>query len=169
MTHEAPDQLLGAALSAWDCHNAVMLNLLRALPDGGLDARAGAGSPTVAEMFTHMHHERMVSVEENAPECAGAVADREWVHEDDRDVIARMLEDSASRVRSAVERRILAGRPLDRDYPHPIQYLMFLIFHEGYHHGQIKLALKAAGLPLADAVAGPLTWRVWRQREQSAG
>ena len=29
-----------------------------------------AGSPTVAEMFTHMHHERMVSVLENVPESA---------------------------------------------------------------------------------------------------
>jgi hypothetical protein len=39
-----------------------------------------------------------------------------------------------------------------------------LIFHEGYHHGQIKLALKAAGRPLSDQDAGPLTWDVWRRR-----
>lgn len=164
MAHE-PSELLHATLNAWDCHNAVLLNLLRALPPGGLEARAAAGSPTVAEMFTHMHHERMVSVLENAPEFAGVVPAREWAHERDGEIIARMLDDSATRVRAAVQGRVRAGLPLDRDFPHPIQLLLFLIFHEGYHHGQIKLALKAAGSPLADADAGPLTWRVWRSRD----
>ena len=42
-----------------------------------------AGSPTVAEMFTHMHHERMVSVLENVPESAVVVPDKEWNHEPD--------------------------------------------------------------------------------------
>ena len=27
-----------------------------------------------------------------------------------------------------------------------------------YHHGQIKLALKWAGQPVTEEVAGPLTW-----------
>jgi uncharacterized damage-inducible protein DinB len=46
----------------------------------------------------------------------------------------------------------------------PIHLVEFLVFHEGYHHGQIKLALKAAGRPVSDDVAGPLTWDVWRRR-----
>jgi hypothetical protein len=37
----------------------VLVNLLRAIPAGGLDARAMAGSPTIAEMSGHLHHERM--------------------------------------------------------------------------------------------------------------
>jgi uncharacterized glyoxalase superfamily protein PhnB/uncharacterized damage-inducible protein DinB len=168
MNHASFEHLLDAALNAWDCHNIVMLNLLRALPDGGLEARAAADSPTVAEMFTHMHHERMVSVEENAREQAGATPAGEWVAERDREAIARMLEDSASRVRAAVQGRVRAGLPLDRAFPHPVQFLMFLIFHEGYHHGQIKLALKRVGSPMADADAGPLTWRVWRARDQQS-
>jgi uncharacterized damage-inducible protein DinB len=36
-----------------------------------------------------------------------------------------------------------------------------MIWHEGYHHGQIKLALKIAGHPLSDDDAGPGTWHVW--------
>ena len=35
-----------------------------------------------------------------------------------------------------------------------------MIWHEGYHHGQIKLALKAAGLSLDDEIVGPLTWGI---------
>jgi hypothetical protein len=43
--------------------------------------------------------------------------------------------------------------------------LQFLVFHESYHHGQIKLALKAAGMALDDEVAGPVSWDVWRARD----
>lgn len=156
--------LLGAVLDTWDRNNAVLINLLRAMPDGGLEARALAGSPTIGEMLGHMHHERMVSVLENAPEFAGEMPAEEWATERDADRIAQLLDESARRVREAVVGRMAAGRALDREFAHPIQMVQFLIFHEGYHHGQIKLALKAAGRPIPDADAGPITWRVWRAR-----
>lgn len=164
MKAETRRHLLHALLDSWDRSNTVLVNLLRAIPDGGLEARAMAGSPTVAEMFTHMHHERMVSVLENAPEHAGEVPAQEWSPERDPQRIAQMLEESAGRVREAVKGRTEAGRDLDLGFAHPVQLVQFLIFHEGYHHGQIKLALKAAGCPIADADAGPLTWDVWRAR-----
>ena len=156
--------MLDALLDSWDRGNKVLINLLRAVPPGGLDARAMAGSPTIAEMFTHLHHERMVSVLENAPECAGPVPAGEWSPESDPQRIEQMLVESGRRVRDAVRGRVEAGRALDRDFRHPVQLLQFLIFHEGYHHGQIKLALKAAGCPMADDDAGPLVWDVWRAR-----
>lgn len=165
MTSPDDRSLLDALLDSWDRGNTVLLNLLRAIPPGRLEARAIDGSPTIAEMFTHMHHERMVSVFENAPEYAGEVPAREWNPESDAARIADMLIESGRCVRNAVEGRIAAGRGLDREFAHPVQLIQFLIFHEGYHHGQIKLALKAAGCPMPDAEAGPLTWRVWRRRE----
>ena len=164
MTTAQDPRLLDALLDSWDRNNRVLLNLLRAIPDSGLDARAGEGSPTVAEMFNHMHHERMVSVLENAPECAGRVPEQEWNPERDVDRISQWLEESARCVRDAVKGRVEAGRALDQDFAHPIHLLQFLIFHEGYHHGQIKLALKAAGCQIPDAEASPLTWAVWRAR-----
>lgn len=70
----APNQsLLAALLDSWDRSNTILVNLLRAVPDGGLQARAMATSPTVAEMFTHMHHEGMISVAEEAAAFAGEV------------------------------------------------------------------------------------------------
>jgi uncharacterized damage-inducible protein DinB len=156
--------MLEALLDSWDRNNTVLLNLLSVIPVRGLHARAMEGSPTVSEMFTHMHHERMVSVFENAPESAGPIPAREWNPEPDPERLAHMLEDSAARVREAVKGRIGNDRDLERDFAHPAQLLQFLIFHEGYHHGQIKLALKAAGAAITDEVAGPLTWDVWRAR-----
>jgi uncharacterized damage-inducible protein DinB len=161
----APDQgLLDVLLDSWDRNNTIMLNLLRALPEGGLEARAIEGSPSVAQQFTHFIHERLVSVFEEAPECAREVPEQEWTVERDRVRIAQMLNESAAAVREAVKGRVLAGREMDLNYDHPILLLQLLLWHEGYHHGQIKLALKLAGRPISDDEAGPFTWDVWRAR-----
>lgn len=100
------DSLPDALLDSWNRHDTVLTNLLRAVPPGGVEARAGY----------------------------------------------------------AVRARIESGRALDRDFAHPLLLVQLLIFHEGYHHGQVKLALKGAGIPIPDAVAGPATWDVWRAR-----
>ena len=34
---------------------------------------------------------------------------------------------------------------MDLHYDHPILFLQHMLCHEGYHHGQIKRALKLAG------------------------
>ena len=159
----APEQeLLEALLDSWDRNNTIMLNLLRALPEGGLDVRAIEGGPSVAQLFTHIHYVRLVFVFEEAPEFARNVPAEEWMVERDRDRIAEMLNDSAKAVRDAVRGRVLAGRSMDLHYDHPILLLQLLLWHEGYHHGQIKLALKLTGHPITDDEAGPLTWDVWR-------
>jgi len=156
--------LLDVLLDSWERNNTIMLNLLRALPEGGLEVRATASSPSVAQQFTHIHHERLVSVFEEAPEFARNVPEEEWMVERDRDRIAQMLNDSAQVVRDAVTGRVLAGRDMDLNYDHPILLLQLLLWHEGYHHGQIKLALKLAGHPISNDQAGPFTWDVWRNK-----
>jgi len=53
-----------------------------------------------------------------------------------------------------------------RHYDHPLLMLQHLIWHEGYHHGQIKLTLKMAGRPIEDKAIGPLTWAIWMKKTQ---
>jgi len=164
---DAPDQrLLEALLDSWDRNNTIMLNLLRALPEGGLEVKAMPDSPSVAQQFTHINHERLVSVFEEAPEFAIDVPAEEWMVERDRERIAQMLNDSAKAVRDAVKGRVLAGRDMDLNYDHPVLLLQLLLWHEGYHHGQIKLALKVAGQPISNDEAGPATWDVWRRKRK---
>jgi len=76
------------------------------------------------------------------------------------------LNESAKAVRDAVKSRVEAGRDMDLHYDHPILMLQHMIWHEGYHHGQIKLALKMAGRPISDEEAGPVTWGVWMRKKQ---
>jgi uncharacterized damage-inducible protein DinB len=160
--------VLDALLDSWDRNHAITVNLLRALPEGSLDLRAAEGSPTVAEMFTHMHYVRVVFVFEDAPEIEGGRPHNEWTGERDPGRIAALLQDSARMVREAVRTRLESGRPMDLHYDHPILMFQHLIWHEGYHHGQIKLALKLAGRPFDDEAIGPVTWDVWMDKRPRA-
>jgi DinB superfamily len=160
--------LLEALLDAWDRNNTILLGLLDALPAGGLHARATADSPTVAQLFMHMRFTRVCAVYENDLEIASARPDlllqddQEWVAEPDPGRIAQLLLASAGVVREAVEGWAGADRGVIGDYQHPVLLLQHVLWHEAYHTGQIKIALKAAGLGMTDAEAGPLTWDVWR-------
>jgi uncharacterized damage-inducible protein DinB len=86
---DAQDQrLLEALLDSWDRNNAILVNLLRALPEGGLEAIAMEGSPSVSQMFTHIHYVRLVFVLEDAAEFARKLPEEEWVIDRDPSRIA---------------------------------------------------------------------------------
>ncbi len=164
---EAPDQrLLEAFLDSWDRNNTILVNLLRALPEGGLEVRAIEGSPSIAQLFTHIHFVRLVFVFEDAPEFARNLPKEEWAVERDPGRIAQMLNDSAKAVRNAVKSKVEAGQDMNLHYDHPILLLQHMIWHEGYHHGQIKLALKIADHSMTDEQAGPVTWDVWMRKNE---
>jgi uncharacterized damage-inducible protein DinB len=161
---DSPPTLLDALLDSWDRSNVILLNLLRAVTPQGLGARATEGSPTVAQLFTHIHYVRLVFVFEDAPERAVELPSAEWIDERDPELIAVWLRSSGAAVREAVRGRLATGRDMETHYDHPILLLQHMLWHEGYHHGQIKLALKLSGCPLSDDAAGPLTGRVWMNK-----
>jgi uncharacterized damage-inducible protein DinB len=166
---DAQDQrMLEQLLDSWDRNNTILVNLLRAVPEGGLEISAMEGSPSIAQLFTHMHYVRLVFISEDAPEFPVEVPEEEWVAEPDRDRIAQMLNESATAVRDMVRSKAESGREMNLHYDYPILFLQHMIWHEGYHHGQIKLALKLAGRPISDEEAGPVTWSVW-MRKSGAG
>jgi uncharacterized damage-inducible protein DinB len=167
MSSAIEQRLLEDLLDSWDRNNTILVNLLRALPEGGLEIKAMEGSPSIAEMFTHIHFVRLVFVLEDAPEFASSLPEEEWVAERDPDRIAQMLNDSAKVVREAVKNRVESGQDMKLHYDSPILMLQHMIWHEGYHHGQIKLALKLAGLPMSDQEAGPVTWSVWMRKKST--
>jgi uncharacterized damage-inducible protein DinB len=164
---KTPEQsLLNALLDSWDRNNTILVNLLRVLPIGGLETRATEDGPSVAQLFTHIHYVRLVFISEDVPEFAPEMPNEEWVRERDPVRIAEMLNESAKLLRDAVKDRIQSGREMKLHYDHPLLFLQHMIWHEGYHHGQIKLALKLAGQPISDDQAGPVTWSVWMRKRQ---
>lgn len=164
--NDGDQRLLEALLDSWDRNNTILVNLVRVIPESDLDVRAMEGSPTVGALLAHMHYVRKVFVEEDAPEYAHPPVehDREWVTDYNRERMAEKLNQSAKEVGDAVKGRLQAGREMDLHYDHPILFLQHMIWHEGYHHGQIKLALKLAGHAIPNEVAGPVSWRVWMNK-----
>lgn len=156
--------LLQALLDSWDRNNRILVNLLRLIPPSELETQPMEGSPSVVKLFTHMHYVRLVFVLEDAPEFAREMPKEEWAKERDTARLALMLNESAKAVREAVKSRVETQRAMDLHYDHPILMLQHMIWHEGYHHGQIKLALKLAGRPVTDEEAGPVTWDVWMDK-----
>ncbi|HEX3584515.1 MAG TPA: DinB family protein [Candidatus Angelobacter sp.] len=165
----APDQsLLEVLLNSWDRNNTILINLLHAIPKAGLEARAMQGSSSIAELFGHIHFVRLVFVSEDAPEFASELPREEWAGEPDPGRMAQLLQNSAKAVRDAVKSRVEAGREMNLHYDHPILLLQHMVWHEGYHHGQIKLVLKLAGHPMRNEEAGPLTWRIWMDKKMKS-
>jgi uncharacterized damage-inducible protein DinB len=158
--------LLDAVLDSWDRNNTILVNLLRALPEGGLDARALPTNPSVARMFMHIHYCRLVFISEDVPDFGVELPSEEWKSERDPERIARLLNGSAKTVRDVVRNRLETGKPMAVHYDHPLLFMQHMIWHEGYHHGQIKLALKATGHPFDDEKIGPVTWDVWMDKTQ---
>lgn len=156
--------LLDVLLDSWDRNNTILVNLLGAIPMEGLNARASADSPSVAGMFRHIHYVRLVFIEEDAPEFDAKAPGQEWSGEESADRLAVLLRESAMAVREVVRRKTESGETMATHYDHPVLFLQHMIWHEGYHHGQIKLALKLAGHPISDEQAGPLTWDVWMDK-----
>jgi uncharacterized damage-inducible protein DinB len=156
--------MLDTLLDAWDRNNTITINLLRALAKEDLDIRPLASSPTIAQLFAHLHYVRMIFVVENAPDIPVEMRKEEWRAERDPARLEQMLIDSARIVRDAVISRLAANREMERHFDHPILMFQHLIWHDAYHHGQIKLILKLTGRAVDDETIGPLTWSVWMKK-----
>jgi len=160
----SPHSLLGALLESWDRNNTILINLFGAIPDDALDLRPMPNSPSIAELFAHIHYVRSVFVLEDAPEFSKRLPDEEWVAEPDRARLVQLLNTSAKAVADAVRNKVETTGEMNLHYDHPILMLQHMVWHEGYHHGQIKLTLKLAGRPLDDTAIGRATWGVWMRK-----
>jgi uncharacterized damage-inducible protein DinB len=175
MLKPSDQNLLEALLDSWDRNNTIMVGLLRALPVGSLEAKASSSSPSVAQLFSHVCYLRLALVCESDPEFAAQHSeivpsdDDEWLEEHDVERMTNKLNHSARVLRDAVKRWVETDQSVKTGspgYDHPILLIQHMIWHEGYHVGQIKLALKLTGRLMTDKEAGTVTWSVWWQHKE---
>jgi uncharacterized damage-inducible protein DinB len=171
MPQQNDQRVLEALLDSWARGNTILVNLLRALPPGGLEASAMAGSLSVAVQFSHVHHTRLYFLHQIAPELAANLEPlfrkdgEDRIAERDPERIARALNASAQAVGQAVNTSLETGQTLKGDhvtYDHPVLFLQHMLWHEGYHVGQIKLALKTLGFTMSEEQEEETIWGVWR-------
>lgn len=171
MPTAADQNVLEALLDSYSRGNTILVNLLRALPEGGLEARAMEDSQSVAIQFSHAHQTRLFWLRQTAPDFARNLEPlfrqdgENWLPERDINRIADGLRASARAVCDAVKHHLETNQPMKGEhasYDHPILLLQHMLWHEGYHVGQIKLALKAMGFVMTDEQEEKAIWSVWR-------
>ena len=162
------DDLRTMLLDCCERNNTIAINLLRAIPKNAWQVKAMEGSPTVAQLFMHMHYVRLVFISENASEIAVHLPETEWGFELDPNRMEQMLRESAALVREAVDSRLTARRQMDLHFDNPALLIQHMIWHDGYHHGQIKLVLKLAGQQISDKEIGRATWGIWMDKHLNA-
>ncbi|MBF6595798.1 MAG: damage-inducible protein DinB [Thermaceae bacterium] len=171
MTKTADESVLEALLDSYQRGNTILLNLLQALPEGGMDARAMEGSPSIAVMFSHIHQVRLFWLTQTVPEFAEPLTSlfrkegEERIPERGPRHIEEALNAGARAVCDAVKSHIETGQPMKGEhatYDHPVMFLQHMLWHEGYHFGQMKLALKTIGFVMSDEEEEKLVWEVWR-------
>jgi uncharacterized damage-inducible protein DinB len=74
MTKTQDHGVFEALLDSWNRNNTILLNLLRAVPEGGLEAKAMEGSPTIAVQLSHIHSTRLFFVTQTASEFSKDLA-----------------------------------------------------------------------------------------------
>lgn len=157
------DAVLEALLDSFQRNNTILLNLLRALPEGGMDARAMEGSPSVGEQFAHIQSIRLFWLKQVAPELVEGLPQHFRQEDDSR--LAELLNESARAICNTVKKHLETGRPMQgahARYDHPVLFLQHMLWHEGYHVGQIKLALKRLGYVMPEALEEQAIWSLWR-------
>lgn len=163
--------VLEAILDSYKRNNTILLNLLSALPEGTMDVSALPDSASIGVQFSHVHQVRLFWLEQVAPEFGKPLASLfskqgdDPLPERDPQTIAAALTTSAQAVTNAVKDRIETNTAMQGEhasYDHPILLLQHLFWHEGYHVGQIKLALKAAGHIFSDEQEEGVIWSLWR-------
>ncbi len=166
------EDLLTALLDSWARNNAMLLGFLRDLPDGGLEWCALESSWPIAVQLMHVHHTRQFYVAQAVPALGEGLPalytqrEGEWIASRDFEQIHDALQASAEAVSAAVQRGVtenLVFRGSEISYDHPVLLLQHMLWHEGYHVGQMMLARKAVGQPMSDGDAARLLWSHWQR------
>lgn len=147
-------------LDALTTSNRVSLYILASITPHALAATAGGKGRSVGSMFAHLHNSRLMWLDAAAKDLAAGVSKVEKVDTGDRDLLARSLEASGEAMAELV-RRALAGKRITGFKRSPAAFVGYLVAHDGYHWGEIGIALNQGGVPLDRTVAyGMWEWGV---------
>jgi uncharacterized damage-inducible protein DinB len=147
-------------LETWQLHNEINLFLLDKLPGDGLNAAAASGGRKVGEQFAHIHSVRVGWMEPSAPDLVEGLPRFFKGIEPSLDQLKTGLEASGKAVEGLLERSIANNRRIQGFKYSPLAWMGYLVSHESHHRGQIVLALKQSGYPLAKE-AGFGLWKMW--------
>lgn len=149
-------------LETWQINARVILFALDAVDDALFALPAPARGRSAVQMFAHIHDVRVLWLESGKalPPLAG-VAKLGKQDRYDRATLRAALAASGAGIDAMVAHSLETGKRIPGFKPHTTAFVGYLISHEGYHLGEIGVALHAAGFPLDRKTAfGMWEWGV---------
>ncbi len=127
--------------------NRVTTYLLQAIPPDALGGVSASKGRSVGAMFAHLHNTRLMWLDAAAKDLRAGLAKIEKDQTGDPTFLRESLDASAAAIDELVRRAIEGGRILGFKGP-PAAFVGYLIAHDGYHWGEIGIALAQSGHPL---------------------
>lgn len=134
-------------LETWQINARVLLYVFDALDDAVFGLSAPAKGRSAPQMFAHLHDVRVMWLESGKalPEGVAKLGKQDKY---DRQALRAALDASGQGVEVMVGRAMETGKRISGFKPHTPAFVGYLISHEGYHLGEIGVALREAGYPL---------------------
>ena len=151
-----PADLLEALATA----QRATLYVLDAVPEAALGDRVAPRQRTVGVLFAHIANNKRLWIAEAEPDLLEGIAKLTPEHALDHARLRSGLEAANAAAETFVARASERGR-LRGFTRSPATFAGYLIAHEGYHLGEIGLALTVGGHPLPQAISyGMWEWGV---------
>jgi uncharacterized damage-inducible protein DinB len=160
------EELIEQTLETWRRHAEILMDLLDAVPRGGMRAvPTGSRGRDVSAQFAHLDRVRRGWLHLHA---TGARPKLDRIDKDKPPTKAQLrkaLKASTKEVEQYLG-QALRGHAKTRMFGRkPVRWLGYLIAHESHHRGQILLALKQSDKKLPEEIAVQKIWGKWMKAE----
>ena len=131
-------------LETWQINARVVLYVLDAVDGALFTLPTPARGRSALQMFAHIHDVRVMWLESGKalPNDLAKLGKQEQY---DRETLRAALEGSGQGIEEMVARSLETGKRIPGFKPHTSAFVGYLISHEGYHLGEIGVALREAG------------------------
>lgn len=165
--------LIDQIIDSWNRQCAIVRAVTTRIDDQNRTFKPAEDSYSIDGHLAHMHHTRRYFLNHVAPE-EGSKLSRSFLNDDGTEIadiptLVKNLDESGEAVARVVSHALQAGgNALSGEhviYDHPILLMQHLVWHEGWHVGQIMLALRVNGQEPAEEWEEAEMWGNWRTRD----
>ncbi|MBS1708629.1 MAG: hypothetical protein JSS65_07905 [Armatimonadetes bacterium] len=158
-----------AVVESWDRQARIIDSLAELVTDKNRKVTPGEERLELDMQLCHIHGCRKGWLKQSSPQhlqglgmAMVQVSEDDWQPNPDLNIIREQVKLSAKAVRDAFTDAVAAGKETLEPYDHPVLFLQHMLWHEGWHAGQIILALRNAGEEPTEEWEEKHIWELWR-------